>query len=196
MGHWRLDFKVIPTDPISNGEWRHVVAVITKIADQSYETTIYFDNVPTVVGVTGVTMNTAIDPGNPDFRIGARNTFTNNTDGIISNMFEGDLDEVRVYNRAISAAEVALLYAHKTPLSVSDVDKIADFQVFPTITSDILEVKSKVQLKELSIVNLNGTTIRSIKANEAINVSSLSSGLYFIVGQSDNGISTVKFVKK
>lgn len=64
------------------------------------------------------------------------------------------------------------------------------------MTSDVFEVRSKVILKQLSIIDISGNKIRNIKANEVNNISSLSSGLYFITSQSDNGVSTVRFVKK
>ncbi|MEP1490522.1 MAG: LamG-like jellyroll fold domain-containing protein [Algibacter sp.] len=199
MGHYSLDF-VYTGLSYSGGDWHHIVCKVYEASSGGdvEEVELFIDGVSqgAITQNSGSEnfMDTTITEANfTHLTVGMRNTATT---GSPSKDFVGEMDEIRIYNRALTTADIQALYAANSTLSTPTIDKVTDFAVFPTITSDVLEVKSNVQLKQLSIVNITGTTIRRIKANETVNVSNLSSGLYFIVGQSDNGVSTIKFVKK
>ncbi|MDP1707254.1 MAG: LamG domain-containing protein [bacterium] len=76
---------------LNNGKWHHVV--VSVVANGSAN--VYYDN---------VSLSSGISPGsqtNTGIRIGStvRNEF-----------WKGSIDEVRIYNRALSAGEVATLY--------------------------------------------------------------------------------------
>lgn len=75
---------------IADGNWHHVAAVYT-----SSGITVYFDGEPDGTGTAATTSLSGL-------RIGGRYSNTSNWDG--------ELQNVRVYNRALSATEVATLY--------------------------------------------------------------------------------------
>ncbi|WP_299782271.1 LamG-like jellyroll fold domain-containing protein [uncultured Formosa sp.] len=197
LGFWNTETtQAGPFSDITDNTWHHVVAVVTKTTD-GYATDYYVDNelTETVNLVTTDIVDTQIPTtgtGYMDFRIGGRNTED------ASLPYTGALDDVRLYNRALTAADVEALYLAKgNTLAVSEVEIIKSFKIYPTVTSDILNIKSNVNLKQLSIINTNGVTVKNIETpTQEINVSNLPSGLYFIVGKTDMNTSTLKFIKK
>lgn len=199
MGHWSLDWVFAGSTNFRDGSWHHLVCKVYEAASGGdvEEVEVFIDGVSQGAKLqtngSGSIMDTnIITPSYTHLTIGMRNTATT---GSPSKDLVGELDEIRIYNRALTTADIQALFDANS-LSTDTVNKVADFIVFPTMTSDVFEVRSKVILKQLSIIDISGNKIRNIKANEVINISSLSSGLYFITGQSDNGVSTVRFVKK
>lgn len=81
---------------ISTGTWYHVAGTYNGTT-----LTVYLNGSPTSATFSGTLSNTS-----GPTTIGARNS--NNT-----NWFNGKIDEVRVYNRALSATEIAGLYTNK-----------------------------------------------------------------------------------
>ncbi|MEP6637265.1 MAG: LamG domain-containing protein, partial [Acidobacteriota bacterium] len=108
-GHWRLGLNTsnVPefseyavadyyaTTPISDTNWHHIVAV--KNGDSGANVSIYRDGV--LDGT--VTVGTVSTPSGNKV-IGDETAHTN--------AFEGAIDEVRVYNRALSQSEITKLY--------------------------------------------------------------------------------------
>lgn len=87
---------------LNNGAWHHIAAVVNYPLDTI---TVYVDGV--AIGLTGTPAFTASATSNTDSRgmgIGAIYTGTNGT--------TCTLDDVRIYSRALSAADVAALYAY------------------------------------------------------------------------------------
>ncbi|QDO94089.1 T9SS type A sorting domain-containing protein [Formosa sediminum] len=199
LGFWNTETtQTGPFSTITDNKWHHIVAVVNKTED-GYTTDYYVDNelIETVNLITTDIVNTQIPTTGTayvDFRIGGRNT-----EGA-SLSYTGGLDDVRLYNRALTATDVEALYLAKgNTLSVSEVETTNNFEfkVYPTITSEILNLKSNVNLEQLSIINLNGVVVKTIETpTEKISVSQLTNGLYFIVGKTASNTSTLKFIKK
>ena len=101
--------------PISSGTWHHVAAVYDSSEPQADIVRLYVDGV--LQSGTGTsagcisTADTNIIPGQQLWQnggpviIGARDNGAS-----VGNFFEGDIDEVSVYGRALTAAEVAAIY--------------------------------------------------------------------------------------
>lgn len=194
-GHWSFDWKFAGVPNYADGVWHHIAYKVYQGSTEQ-EIEVFVDGVSQGAKIQtngeGTVMNTTITTaGLTNLTVGQRNGGATDSKDLV-----GELDDIRIYNRALSTADMEALFAGKGTLSTEIVESSADFKVFPTVTSDRLEVQSTVDLKQLSIVSINGVTIRSIEANKEINVSDLSSGLYFIIGESDKGIYRSKFVKK
>lgn len=82
--------------PYNDGMWHHVAATYSNDADVGR---LYFDN--TEVASSTITGDVQIRTTDDDLHVG---------DGNGERHFNGGLDEVRVYNRALTASEVAELY--------------------------------------------------------------------------------------
>jgi len=94
---WAWD--VSSAENITQGQWRHVVM----IADGETATT-YLDGKP--IGTSVINNSVNIDTDSPMF-IGAAPP---GACGSVHALYKGDIDEVRIYNRALTAAEVTTLY--------------------------------------------------------------------------------------
>ena len=84
---------IIGTTDVNDGEWHHVAGVKDGTTYKIY--------------VDGVEENSEVDAhsmsgSSSDMRLG---------NGIVTgNYFDGEMDDVRIYNRALSASEIAVLY--------------------------------------------------------------------------------------
>lgn len=84
------------TSDVTDGDWHYIVGVFTSTTNRE----IYVDGIREARDTNPVTFNSAVD----HFSIG-REGGTSPTD-----FFNGDIDEVRVYTRAITEAEIKRLY--------------------------------------------------------------------------------------
>jgi hypothetical protein len=87
------------------------------------------------------------------------------------------------------------------PVAVISLDKENELTLFPNPAGDFIEIRSSAAINKLCLKSLNGAEIRNIHANGnnsiQISLTELSSGLYFLTVQLENGsISNYKFVKK
>lgn len=89
----------VPSNAYKDGQWHHLV--VTRDAEGT--STLYFDGA--AVGSKKIAENQSI-PTTARFAIGGQDS---------NNSFSGEYDEMIAYKRALSAAEVAALYACKRP---------------------------------------------------------------------------------
>jgi len=97
--------------------------------------------------------------------------------------FNGALDDVRVYNRAINSTEVATLY-NQTATSTTEVLQ-SDITVFPNPaqSGSILNISMSVALSENALVNMysaTGQLLQSFPFAEQINLPQLANGVYYL----------------
>jgi|GEM_PF-3439347 len=113
--------------------------------------------------------------------------------------FKGCLDDVRMYNRALTSLEIDTLY-NLTPVSIiEEKNRHQKVKLFPNPTSKLLTIDySRNDIKELIVLNILGEEIlKSNKPiNNSINVSSIPSGLYIlrIINNKNEKIDS-KFIK-
>jgi YVTN family beta-propeller protein len=115
------------TSPLSYapGVWHHVVGVTDDIAKTL---TLYVDGQQVAQGpYTGTLMN----PAGPSFHIG-----NSNPGGAWDFRMKGNVDDARIYNRALSATEVATLYGKKMQYTDSGLTEGNDYcyRVYPLKT--------------------------------------------------------------
>ena len=113
----------------------------------------------------------------------------NMTDLIMGSNFQGGLDDIRVYNRAITSAEAAQLYAMGAShccdkVGVEPVNNLVDaYRIVPNPAGDFIRINNgKAANLSVQITNMMGQTVlvQQVKTDEPINVSRLSSGIYMI----------------
>ncbi len=86
--------------PVNTDRWTHVAATLS-----GQTATIYIDGVPNVTGTVGIPTSSWLDE-----TIGASDT--------PYYFWNGSMDEVRVYNRALSSAEIGELYSLPEPTTL------------------------------------------------------------------------------
>jgi len=93
--------NTIAATPVNDGQWHHVACTLDSLpAPQSTDVKFYVDGLPdVVVGGALVAINTTTPN---DVLIGC---------DIQNRYFKGAIDEVRIYTRALSAAEIAAQYS-------------------------------------------------------------------------------------
>ncbi|WP_196890631.1 T9SS type A sorting domain-containing protein [Aureivirga marina] len=72
------------------------------------------------------------------------------------------------------------------------------FSVYPNPATDILKVEtnSATTLKSIKVISIRGNVVKELSGdNSAINISDLTSGVYFLEAQFDKGTKRVKFIK-
>jgi len=113
---------------VEGEEWHHVVGIYN---DGNY--TLYRDNV-----LSGSTSE-SITPWTDNF--------------VIGRSFQGKIDDIRVYNRAITAAEIDSIFNLPTSCATTGMDEhsLADCAVYPNPTTGIVRVESSKDLQGTDI---------------------------------------------
>jgi hypothetical protein len=114
--------------------------------------------------------------------------------GAISNgpqsYFNGNLDDIRIYNRAITFSEVTTLYNEPDPMTVgvneNNLDR-SNVSVFPNPNNGAFTIKS-AKNELITITNELGQVIKSIDLNKqndfSFEIINLKPGIYFLIGES------------
>ena len=116
---------------------------------------------------------------------------------ILENLDGGVIAFARDGNRLFFNNNFDYIMVYEDPnLSVSE-NAIADLQIFPNPTNDLLFVKGNVSEGiEFSIYSVNGKILMNeAYSSEGIDTQSLSKGIYFLTITSEESIVTQKFIK-
>lgn len=179
-------------ESVAIGEWIHIVAVY------DFPTNTIKLHKNGILKDTDFFTDYNITPqnGTAPLRIGTRD---------FASFYQGAIDDVRFYNRVLTAAEISELYSEEEPvLSLNNPISIKSASVlaYPNPTNKTLTIKHNVEINQIEIINSTGNIMHSENLNSiangthSIDVSNLSSGLYFINTQTSKGIAISKFIKK
>lgn len=109
--------------PIFDGEWHHIVYTLDYIIRQgaggSGDRYVYLDGVKGSKSTHSFGGNRAFFPFTAPVILGARKT-----DGTAHSFFEGDIDEVRLYNRPLTEDQVLQNYNSRDPYNVDPKEKL------------------------------------------------------------------------
>jgi len=84
-------------------------------------------------------------------------------------------------------------------LGVEELKEIEEFVMYPNPVIDELTVSAKSEIKQLSIVNMLGQTVRTVTPNSRnykLNLADLTTGIYFVKASVNNTEGTFRIVKK
>lgn len=115
--------------------------------------------------------------------------------------FKGSIDEIRIYDRALSDDEIKYLYDPNL-LSVNQANSLPtnSLSLYPNPSTNKLFINTDVSLDKLfnssvTITNILGKEVyKGTYTSEGLDVSALSSGVYFVSLDSFNG--SLKFIKE
>lgn len=143
-------------------------------------------------GVLLSTINIAITPttNNSDiFKLGLLNGFT-------SQYFDGAIDDLKIYNYALSDAEVANLFTNNTLTSQNFNQNSLEASLYPNPVQDMLNIVMSSDIQNVEIYTLQGQKVMQSNQKQ-INISDLASGIYMIkIQDAENAIATKKFIKE
>ncbi|KFC18781.1 beta strand repeat-containing protein [Chryseobacterium sp. FH1] len=81
-------------------------------------------------------------------------------------------------------------------MAVNDVANKAKVQVYPNPVNDVLTVSSDKKVNQISVYNVGGQLIQEAKNSNVINLTKLSSGVYFVKTTIEGKVEMTKVIKK
>lgn len=172
------NLTVTTTNTLST--WYHYVFVYDGTTAK-----IYKDGV--LLGSQAKSWNTIND--NNLFRIG--------TSFAGAGSFNGAIDDLKIYNYALSQTDITSLYTNNTILSSSDFSQNnLEVALYPNPAKDMLNIETTLEVQSVEIFNIQGQKVLETNQNQ-INVSNLSSGMYMVKIQDiENNVATKKVIIK
>ncbi len=183
-----------PSIPADLSGWHHYVYIVSQSGNKKQ---MYLDGVSkSNVAYAGTCTNK-----NLPLYIGA-----GNDGGQGGNIrFRGKIDDICIYNRALTAAEVTALNAQQTLCATSTgIDQLAAFSggmLYPAVSGDgIFSYSGDLsKLSAVAVYSIEGKLMTSLSSdallnNPKIDLSSLNNGLYFVSLTKEGKTSTQKIV--
>ena len=172
------------TNPSNDGQWHHLVTTF----DQSRNVKIYVDGV-LLSQQTQNGWDTNATATNFDFWLGG--LFSEN-----SSPFDGYVDDLKIYNTALSQTEITNLYTNNTLSSSNFSQNNLEVSLYPNPVRDILNIETALEIESVEIYNIQGQKVLTSNQKQ-INVSDLATGMYMVrIQDAENNISTKKIVIK
>lgn len=181
-----------------DNQWHHVALV-----RNSNSLSFYLDAV--LVDVTNNSQLSSINVNSDrPIIIGAQDSVYRSSGNIpISNYFDGQLDDYRIYDRAINSLEVDSLYREKTPCSLTNIlytSSKPELLVSPNPTFDEVRIDLSPQptdnLQFEVIDNLGRAVLFGNLKQSTINLSSIATGVYYIrISNQERLIGVSKIIK-
>lgn len=110
--------------------------------------------------------------------------------------FNGAVDDLKIYNYAISDADAMSLYTNNSLSSESFGTNKIEASIYPNPTSDHFTIATDNELKMIEIYSLQGQKVMTSTAKN-VNVSNLSKGMYLVrIEDENNAVSTQKLIVK
>ena len=167
---------------ITDSEWINLVAVKEMNSIKIYKNGV-------LIQTTDLTNFVSINNTSFPFVIGSSG-WSN------SNYFKGKIDDLGVWNRALTQAEITALY--NSTLSISSDTYNYSINIYPNPVVSTLNIKTDTNLinQPYSIIDNLGRVVLNGKLNEVesiINVEQLSKGIYYL---KIAGNSATKFIKE
>lgn len=111
----------------------------------------------------------------------------------------GSIDNLIIYDRGLSNAEVLQIYNGSHSLSIAENDETNKFSLYPNPTQDIIYVdglSKEDNLSNVKVYSISGKLCQSISVSRnGIDISQLEAGTYFIQIEHTSGIDTHTVVK-
>lgn len=187
----RTSVSSIPTD-INN--WHHYTYVVSQSGNIK---NMYLDG----SAVSTAAYNLTCVNKNFPFLIGGG--FSNGTNTKI--MWQGKIDDVCIYNRALNSAEVAALYSGTNAcfsVGLKELTDIQNMQIFPSISENGLFTLSSSELNDNSLVeiySMDGKRVKTYSEMQEhalqIDIKEMNSGIYYLKLINANGVYTKKIIK-
>lgn len=109
--------------------------------------------------------------------------------------FQAVIDDLQIYNGALSDSQVSNLYSNNT-LSIADFSQNnLKVTLYPNPVNDILNIDVENEIKLVEIYNIQGKKVIQ-SSNKLIETNSLNSGIYMVRIEDVNGaVATQKLIK-
>ena len=165
---------------INNGKWHHLVATYNNGHHKLYVNGVLEKDYP------GGSINES-----------SGNLILGQKGDALSNQYDGDVDELKIFNKALSAEDIAKLYNEKrTTTSNTSITKNT-FNAYPNPTQNFTTVELNSAEGNLEIFNSTGAIVKTILVSSStlrIDFSELATGVYTLKHSSGNSIAQKQLV--
>jgi hypothetical protein len=175
--------------------WHHYVYVVSQLGNIKK---MYID------GAMNLNAAYALTCTNKNFPLRIGGGFSDGTTGKI--MWEGKIDELYIYNRALNAVEVSALYAGTSVctnnVGINELREIENMVVYPGNNQNEIYIVKSNKLNSGSIVevlSIDGKLIRQYPGGTnqmQFDLSDAAPGVYVVKLITDDGLYTKKIVKE
>lgn len=121
LGFWGKTYEHWITATFKKNEWQHLVLSV----DADNEAVVYLNGVR--LNRTRRNYDNGVKGEYPKFVIGAGHDRTESRNNGYKGFFDGQIDDVRIYNRALGEAEVAALYEFEKKAPEPEVPDLSEF---------------------------------------------------------------------
>lgn len=161
-------------------DWTHFVFVYDGTQSKMYKNGV-------LLGTANLTVNT--QNNNNLFTLGL-------TEQGAQNYFNGVIDDLKIYNYAISDTDVTALYTNNTLATENFNSQNLQATIYPNPATDNFTIEMANEVKSVEIYSLQGQKVLTTNSKE-IKVSNLPKGIYLVrIEDSNNAISTQKLIVK
>lgn len=171
-----LSVKKSYLDTSYMGKWVHIVATY------SYGTGVqkmYLNGVLSDSAVVGVY---SADTSSKNMQIG-RSSYQGQS--FSANHYKGFIDDIRIYNRAISDNEIDSIFNQPNPvLSVNSPNILNATKIYPNPVSNQITISNIVEATDLQIFDVTGKMVISQSLNfdtNSVEISKFSKGVYVVL---------------
>lgn len=110
--------------------------------------------------------------------------------------FQADIDDLQIYNGALSDSQVSNLYSNNTLSNTDFQQNNLQVSLYPNPVRNVLNIQLENEIKSVELYTIQGQKIMQSK-NKEIDLFHLNSGVYMIrVEDKNNGIVTKRIVKE
>lgn len=191
LSNGRTTYTNVPSDIVN---WHHYVFIVS----QSGNLKQMYDN-----GVVKTSSNYAGTCVNKNFPFQIGGGFSNGTTTQIR--WSGKIDDVCIYNRALTAAEVSALYTGTGAcfsVGVEELSSIGKGIVYPTVSETGIynfSMSGMNSESSIEVYSVDGKLIKSFndlsKLNNTIDISSAQNGVYIVKLNNSGKVFTQKLIK-
>lgn len=175
----------ISKSPASFNKWYHLVVTF------DYDSIRFYVN---------GSLDTAVYKGFSNTYLNSDSVMIGNSANAMNNrFFDGSVDDIRFYNRVISAKEVDTLYKDKPLTSFIASNQETQLHLFPNPSEDYISVQSNEKMISLTVYDIIGGESKQIyplSENYKLDIRDLLPGVYFIKIKTDFRVLTEKILKK
>ncbi len=196
--NYRIDFFIgnvnsgsfqsyVSVNQVSKVKWTHVVV---EIENNCTGYKLYLNGtLDSQVGISNITYTKCTNP----FVLGARSTPHS------ENPYSGSLDEIMIFNKALTATEVQQVYSLTN--GINENIQCPEVSIFPNPTKSEIQISSEAQILSIKIMDLNGrevqteTNFAGDKNTHTLNLAEINQGVYYMIVETKSGIKTEKIIK-
>jgi hypothetical protein len=160
---------------INNGKWHHLVATYNNGHHKLYINGVLEKNFP----------GGSINESTGNLVLGLKGD-------ALSNQYDGDIDELKIFNKALSAEDITKLSNEKSIITSNASFTKKTFIIYPNPAQNFTTIELNSAEGSLEIFNSAGAVVKKIsltKANTSIDLSSFTTGVYVVKYSNGNSVA-------